>query len=151
MNSQAMMNLAVCYRKGLGVKKDIEQSKLWASKAAELDPNNMNAQMVQVDNMLENAMISQQESEYLAIFNRLNAVIQKDPTNRDAYYFMGFLFETGLGVSRDFKLAFLNYKKAADLNLIAALNKVGDYLYSGQGLEYSDVNSAINYYNEAST
>ena len=81
--------------------------------------------------MLEKAMISQQESDYLSIFNKLNAVIQKDPKNRDAYYFMGFLFETGLGVSRDFKLAFLNYKKAADLNLVAALNKVGDYLYSG--------------------
>jgi len=58
-------------------------------------------------------------------------VIQKDPKNRDAYYFMGFLFESGLGVSKDYKVAFLNYKKAADLNLKEALNKVGDYFYSG--------------------
>ena len=44
--------------------------------------------------------------------------ILKQEEKKEAYYYLGFLYENGLGVSKDYKIALQNYKKASDLGLI---------------------------------
>lgn len=54
---------------------------------------------------------------------------------KEAYYYLGFLYEYGLGVSIDYKLALSHYEAGASLGHLEAANKVGDFYFSGTGLD----------------
>ena len=58
---------------------------------------------------------------------------------KEGYFYLGFLYENGLGVQQDYKIALMYYKKANELGLVASKNKLGDFMFSGLGLEGQDI------------
>ena len=63
---------------------------------------------------------------------------------------LGYCFENGLGVTRDFNEALRWYRKAADLNEPMAMNNLGAWYEHGTGMSLGDdVKKAVEWYRKA--
>lgn len=76
-------------------------------------------------------------------------VMAKDGNRVEPYYYLGQLYEYGLGVDQDHTTSLRYYKKAAGLGFIKALTKCGDFLYSGKGCGKKDKSEAFKCYQKA--
>jgi TPR repeat protein len=65
--------------------------------------------------------------------------------NIESRYRLGILYQTGLGVRLNYKMAFIYLKQAADLNHFEAANLVGQLYQLGKGTK-KDIKKAIYYY-----
>ncbi len=59
---------------------------------------------------LEDAMHTNEEDQYAEAAYMFREAISLDPEYAEAYYYLGFLFEHGLGVDKDLKSAFRFYR-----------------------------------------
>lgn len=66
-------------------------------------------------------------------------------TNADAAYYMGHLYENGLGTEKDMSKAITAYADAAKKGSTLAMNYLGDMRYEGRGLD-KDMKLAIELY-----
>lgn len=65
----------------------------------------------------------------------LRRVLAEDPEHSDALYYLGFLYENGLGTDQDLKTSFNYYQKAvqaSDEQNAKAMYKLANILYSGE-------------------
>lgn len=65
----------------------------------------------------------------------LRRVLAEDPNHSDALYYLGFLYENGLGTDRDLKTSMTYYQKAVQQSgeqNAKAMYKLGNLLYSGE-------------------
>lgn len=94
---------------------------------------------------LEDATRSNDEDLYADAADLFRQVILKDPHHPEAYYYMGFLYENGLGVDKDAKSSFRSYRKAADLKHPKAWTKLGNFYSKGFGVR-RDFKNALEAY-----
>ena len=80
---------------------------------------------------LDNATRTDDEDQYAEAADLFREAISLDPEYEEAYYYMGFLFENGLGVDRDMKTAFRFYRKAGDLDHAKSWTKLGTFYAKG--------------------
>jgi TPR repeat protein len=65
----------------------------------------------------------------------LRRVLVEDNEHSDALYYLGFLYENGLGTDRDLKTSMRYYQKAVKASgeqNAKAMYKLGNFLYSGE-------------------
>jgi TPR repeat protein len=63
-------------------------------------------------------------------------------------YWLGLMYETGAGVGKDETEAFKWYRKAADVGVASAMNKLGVMYANGSGVG-KDTTEAIRWYRAA--
>jgi len=78
-----------------------------------------------------------------------STVLHKDPSKVEPYFYLGMLYENGLGVDQDHTTTLRYYKKAASLGYVKGYTKCGDLLYSGKGCGKRDKSEAIRCYQRA--
>ena len=127
-NAAAQNNLGLCYENAYGVFKDINQAIVWYKKAA--DQGNLNAQtaldrlqnnlspvpaptsIVDVAELVRQADTLYNNKQYDKAVSLYKQAAGQD--NAEAQRRLGFCYENGLGITKDFTQAKLWYKKAAD-------------------------------------
>jgi len=140
---KAFTNLGICYEKGKAVPKDLLKALEFYKIAAELRD---------VDGIfhlgyytLDNATRTNDEEQYAEAADLFREAISLDPEYAEAYYYMGFLFENGLGVDRDMKTAFRFYRKAGEIDHAKSWTKLGTFYAKGFGVTKNSKNSIIAY------
>lgn len=154
-NAKAIFNLGVCYERGNGVPVDLDRAKSYFKDSG--SRGDLDGKLFYAFYVLQDAAFAQSEQQYLEAFKFLNEIVSKDPTKKEAYFYLGFLYENGsyfifilgLGVPKEYKLALNYYDKAASLNHLQALVKVGDFYYVGAGELDQELNEAIKFYEMA--
>ena len=71
-----------------------------------------------------------------------------DAGQRDAIFFLGYMYERGLHVQIDYNKAMLLFRQAADLGCPTAMNNIGTMFERGLGVK-QDYKEAVNWYNKA--
>jgi TPR repeat protein len=97
---------------------------------------------------MDEASKTNEEERYAEAAELFRDALAVDPEYVEAYYYMGFLFENGLGVDRDMKTAFRYYRKAADLDHGKSWTKIGTFYAKGFGVN-RDPKAAIMAYEKA--
>ena len=104
----AVTNLGICYENGEGCEKDITMAKKCFEESAER--NNASANFFLGKYYLQQANISKKHEDYAEAARFFRTAIDLDADTREAYYYLGFLFQNGFGVDRDYKTALTYYK-----------------------------------------
>lgn len=84
---------------------------------------------------LKEAASQENEDVYQEANDMLRRVLVEDPEHSDALYYLGFLYENGLGTDQDLKTSFSYYQKAvqaSDEQNAKAMYKLANILYSGE-------------------
>ena len=122
-------NLGVCFEQGFGVEKDFEQAVQCYAEAADKKYAQGMHNLGYL--FLRKAKETNSVEYFEKAANWFRSAISEDQTLTDAYFYMGLLYEKGLGVDYNYQAAFRYYKKAAELGDKKAMKKCGDLLYSG--------------------
>lgn len=134
-NIDALNNLGICYEFGRGVAQD----KSKALEYYEKGKNNLNLDAT-LNYAILKIKIGIQENDHSCFsecFKLLQSSILIKKDNAEAYYYIGLLYEIGFDMFEDgniiqnIYLAFLNYKKSAELGSVKALTKLGLAIYNG--------------------
>ena len=140
-NSAAQKNLAICYKNGNGVVKDIKKAVWWWQKAA--DAGNSTAQ-----NSLAYRYFAGDDVEKdveKAVYWCQKAA---DAGYSAAQYRLAFCFLKGDGVEKDVEKAVYWWQKAADAGDSDAQNSLAFRYFKGDGVE-KDVEKAVYWWQKA--
>ena len=89
---------------------------------------------------------SKEKCDYKKAFEY--ATIAADNDEKDGYYVLGALYQSGWGVDKNVEIAFENYKMAAALGDERAMNQIG-YIFMGNEGYAENIEQAFYYFNEA--
>ena len=137
-DAAALEGLAVCYRDGIGVPRDVEAERDWLERAFEAA-------------FRKAELGSAVDASFVAFAFRDGRGVESNPEEAFAWsrraaeaglgvalYDVGFAFETGLGVERDERRAFEFYRRAADVENPDALCALGLALLYGRSFSEED-------------
>jgi len=156
-NAAGQNNLGLCYENGYGVTKDLNQAIAWYKKAA--DQGNLNAQAA-LDRLQNNpplkpvdvAVLVRQADKYsdngqydIAYPFYKQAA---DQGNAYAQFAIGYCYEEGMVVTKDYNQAVEWYQKAANQGYEGAQNRLGICYEEGKGVT-QDYNQAAYWYQKA--
>lgn len=153
-NLDAINNLGLCYEYGKGVEKNLEKAMIHYKQASDkLHPMALANQAI----LLVKLNTEQRKKDYKKAFKllQLSIYLEEDEHastsgNKDAFYYLGYLYENGFGVNTDPFLAFKNYKRAMKLGHVNAKTKVGLVMFNGlEGVIKKDEEGGIKLLNEA--
>ena len=85
---------------------------------------------------MKEATKQENENIYHEANDMLRRVLAEDPEHSDALYYLGFLYENGLGTDQDLKTSQKYYTKAVEVsseNNAKAMYKLANMLFSGEG------------------
>ena len=134
-NVEALINLGICFEYGHGVERNLIKAMDCYKEAGE--HNNPIALCNQAILLIKMDISQGTHVNFSESFKLLQLSTHLDKHNKDAYYYLGFLFEIGYDVFGDGNtiqnamMAFFYYKKAAELGHIKAKMKVGVAIYNG--------------------
>lgn len=134
-NVEALINLGICFEYGHGVERNLIKAMDCYKEAGE--HNNPIALCNQAILLIKMDISQGTHVNFSESFKLLQLSTHLDRHNKDAYYYLGFLFEIGYDVFGDGNtiqnamMAFFYYKKAAELGHIKAKMKVGVAIYNG--------------------
>lgn len=134
-NIDALNNLGICYEFGKGVEQNND-------KALELyyqgkEKGHLDAAINYAILKIKIAIKINNYSCFSECLKILQNVTLTNKNNPEIYYFMGLIYEIGIDLFEDGNiiknhyLAFLNYKKAAELNFGKAYTKLGICYFNG--------------------
>ena len=134
-NIDVLNNLGICYEYGRGVEQNyLEALKYYSLAKDRLNPDaTTNYAILKI----KIGIFSNNYSCFNECFKVLQNSLLLKKNNPNAYYYIGILYELGIDMFDDGNiiknpyLAFLNYKKAAELGYNKALTKVGIALFNG--------------------
>jgi hypothetical protein len=106
-NTEAVTNLGICYAKGVGCDKNMHLAINCFEEASQ--KGDLIAKYYLGYHYLYNATLTDKEEGYVKAANLFREVIAKNPTYSKAYYYLGFMFENGFGVEKDFKTSLIYY------------------------------------------
>ena len=135
-NEEAMINMGICYEYGRGVERNLIKAMDCYRRASEKS-NNPIAMCNEAILMIKMDISQGTNTNFGECFKLLQLSTRLDKENKEAYYYLGFLFEIGYDVFGDGNtiqnsmMAFFYYKKAAELGHIKAKMKVGVAIYNG--------------------
>mmetsp|Transcript_7202 Transcript_7202/g.6476 ORF Transcript_7202/g.6476 Transcript_7202/m.6476 type:complete len:442 (-) Transcript_7202:327-1652(-) len=145
---KAYTSLGICYETGRGAPKNLEKALEYYKLSSEAgDPDGL--YHLAYFKMEEAAREDNDTAKYEEAVELFREVKFKDPKNGDAYYYLGFFYESGFGVERDMETAFGYYSKAASLEVAKAWCKLGNFYSDGVGGVEADTNQALHCYLEA--
>jgi TPR repeat protein len=150
---KSLTNLGILYLKGIHVQKDLVNAKELFKKAASGDHPDIEAKFYLAYFKLKEASISQDEAKFEEVADELRYVLALDKNHSDANYYLGFLFENGLGTDKDLRSAFKHFKIAmqTDPNNSKAKVKVANFYMTGEGQVYPDKAGALDLYQQAAS
>lgn len=150
-NVDAMNNLGICYEYGRGTEKNLVKAMECYKKASE--KNHPIAMTNQGILLIKFNLSSNDDKDFKEAMRLLQLSVLLDEKNKEAYYYLGFLYENGYdGLSEDHDtrvpspyIAFLHYKQAAELGHTKSKLKVGVAIYNGiKGSFCPDESEGIN-------
>lgn len=144
-------NLGIMFLKGIHVSKDLVNAKELFKKAASGDQPDIEAKYYLAYFKLKEASMSQDESKFEEVADELRYILAINKKHSDAHYYLGFLYENGLGTDKDLRSALKHFQKAmeSDPNNSKAKYKVANYYMTGEGLSYPDKVKAFELYRQA--
>lgn len=111
-------HLGICYEKGRGTEKDLNKAMEYKkfiqfnfryySMAAEKGDVESIFHLAYIN--LDQASRNDDYDKYFEAANQFRDVVIKDPENGEAYYYLGFMYEHGLGTDKDLKTAYKYYE-----------------------------------------
>ena len=140
-NSAAQKNLAICYKNGNGVVKDIKKAVWWWQKAA--DAGNSTAQNSLAYRYFAGDGVEKDVEK--AVYWCQKAA---DAGYSAAQYCLAFCFLKGDGVEKDVEKAVYWWQKAADAGDSDAQNSLAFRYFKGDGVE-KDVEKAVYWWQKA--
>jgi len=140
-------NLGLCYEQGLGVEQDLEFAiKCYKESAEKKYPQAMfNLGYL----FLRKAKTTESVEEFEECAYWLRAAISEDATMAEPYFYLGFLFEKGLGVNYDLRVALGYYKEAGNRGYVPGIVKCGEILYERSELLGTEKEEGIKFYEMA--
>jgi TPR repeat protein len=81
-------------------------------------------------------------------YNYFRDMLVCDPHISETYFYLGHLYECGLGVSKDAKVSLTYFNKGAKLGNADCMNKIGDFYHSGYGVP-KNLQESIKWYIDA--
>ena len=145
--ARASNNLGMCYEQGVGVEKDIGEAYDCYLEAAN---QGFTQGMFNVAYLcLKKAESSSLNEDYEEAVYWFRRTLNNDPNYAEANFYLGFFFENGFGVDKDFHKALEYYKKADKQGFKKAAMKCGDLLLSQHELISSSKAEALVYYKKA--
>ena len=149
---KSLTNLGIMYLKGIHVQKDLVNAKDLFKRAAGGDQPDLEAKYYLAYYKLKEASMSQDQNKFEEVADELRFVLAQNKQHSDANYYMGFLYENGLGTDKDTKSALKHYKKAMefDTNNSKAKVKVANFHMTGDGGAFPDKMKGFQLYREAS-
>lgn len=148
--TKALTNLGIFYNRGIYVPKDAMIAKDLFKKAS--DKGDLDATFYVAYYKLKEASLSENDENYFESANLLRYVVAKEPEHVDANYYLGYIYENGLGVDRDMRSAYRHYKVSCDSSNNTnskALVKLGNLYFTGEGVGIQDKERAVEYYQRA--
>lgn len=100
---------------------------------------------------LKEAAKQENDNLYIESNDMLRMVLAEDPKHSDALYYLGFLYENGLGTDKDLKTCQNYYSKAVEVSDEKngkAMYKLANMIYSGDAtgiINKGDILSLSNY------
>ncbi|KAJ3122940.1 hypothetical protein HK100_011787 [Physocladia obscura] len=143
----AQFCVALCYYNGIGTAKDKEldtNAYVWCQRAA---VQGQAGAMNMLGNLHTEGAGGAQRIPALGLRWYIRAAEQRDAA---AIYNIGTLFERGLGIERDTRIAAEWYTRAAVFGSINAHNVLGIFREQGVGLQ-QDASAAVHHYRTAAT
>lgn len=138
-----MFNLGLCYSKGFLETTDRDKAKKLFKRAAELGDHY--SKLFYVDMLLNGDTSNCSEDELYEANKFCREMIAEEEERAEAYYFLGIMYEAGLGAPQEPKTSLLYFLKAAKLNYVHAVIKLADCYRTGFGVEM-DYKEALRYY-----
>ena len=149
--------LGICYANGVGVEKDAREAAYWFRKAADqgyLEAKKALEELSKVRIISENQPMTVSTQQFLKDYKaeRYSAaaklIKQIDCDNAEVQFNLGYMYEYGKGVAKNYEEALKWYRKAANQNLAAAQFNIG-YMYAeGKGVDKS-MSEAVRWYRKA--
>ena len=153
-NLDALNNLGICYEYGRGIQQSFAKAMECYKKAS--DKNHPPSYVNQAILLIKLNISNGKDNDYRKAYHLLQLYLNYDNKNAEVYYYIGFLYEIGFDVFDDGNkiqnpyMAFLHYKRAAELNLTKAKTKVGVAIYNGiEGVFAHDDKAGIDLLKEA--
>jgi TPR repeat protein len=143
---KSFANIGICYEKGRGVPHDMMKARLHFELAAEMGDTDGKYNLGYI--LLKTGSLHDSEEDYNRAANYFREVIAEDHYYSDAHYYLGFMFENGLGTDKDLKTAFKYYSQAARLDNGKAYCKIGNFYKYGIAVGV-DKKEAIRAYEKA--
>ena len=140
-NSAAQKNLAICYKNGNGVVKDIKKAVWWWQKAA--DAGNSTAQNSLAYRYFAGDGVEKDVEKAVYWWQKA-----ADAGYSAAQYCLAFCFLKGDGVEKDVEKAVYWWQKAADAGDSDAQNSLAFRYFKGDGVE-KDVEKAVYWWQKA--
>lgn len=133
-NKDAMKELAYKYEHGDGIEKNIEKAYKIYNELA----NNYNDFQSKLNicymYYFGNDYIKQ---DFHVAFKKFNEIKNQD-INGDILYYLGYMFDNGLGINKDEEIAFEYYKKSAKKGFTFAEYSLGQAFLQGRGIKAND-------------
>ncbi|KAL7720439.1 Protein kinase domain-containing protein [Entamoeba marina] len=154
-NLHAQLKLIKCYWRGIGTRRNLEETKSWCQKALKNSESNEVAhEKLKIDAHLQYLTILKEISfqhKDICIHEDVSKLIETiENTNYpDVLYELGLCYHNNILVEKDINKAIEYYERAANLNNSNALYNLGIIFSNGDGIE-KDINKAIDYYERAS-
>ena len=153
-NLDALNNLGICYEYGRGIQQSYAKAMECYKKAS--DKNHPPAFVNQAILLIKLNISNGKDQDYRRAYHLLQLYLNYDNMNPEVFYYIGFLYEIGFDVFDDGNkiqnpyMAFLHYKRAAELNLTKAKTKVGVAIYNGiEGVFAHDDKAGVDLLKEA--
>jgi TPR repeat protein len=136
-NTVAMRNLALMYRRGIGIKQtDVIKTIAWYTKAAELGDSDAMTELAAL-------YLGNEHTDY----EKAKELCRKaaEQNNSNALCEMGWMFTEGIGVSMNYAVAMDYYVGAANKGNTTALNAIANAYKNGYGIN-QNYTEAFNLY-----
>lgn len=140
---KAMFNLGLCYSQGFLKSTDQNKAKELFRRAAQL--GDFYSKLFYVDLLLNGDTSNCTEDDLVEANKFCREMIAEEEERAEAYYFLGVMYEGGLGAPQEPKTALLYFLKAAKLNYAHAVIKLADCYRTGFGVE-QDYKEAMRFY-----
>ena len=147
-NIDALNNLGICFEYGKGVEQNNEKALELYKKGKE--QNHRDATVNYAILKIKIGIKNNNYSCFGECFRILENNILINKKNPEVYFFLGLMYEIGIDLFEDGNiiknsyLAFLNYKKAAELDYPKACTKLGICLLNGiNGVVPSNIKASI--------
>ena len=147
-NIDALNNLGICFEYGKGVEQNNDKALELYKKGKE--QNHRDATVNYAILKIKAGIKNNNYSCFSECFRILENCILVNEKNPEIYFFLGLMYEIGIDLFEDGNiiknsyLAFLNYKKAAELDYPKACTKLGICLLNGiNGVVPSNIKASI--------
>eukprot|EP00475_Leptophrys_vorax_P030698 TRINITY_DN46198_c0_g1_i1.p1 TRINITY_DN46198_c0_g1~~TRINITY_DN46198_c0_g1_i1.p1 ORF type:complete len:334 (-),score=80.02 TRINITY_DN46198_c0_g1_i1:128-1129(-) len=143
---EALYRIGAAYEKGKGTKRNLK--KAWESFAKAGDAFHAKS-ITKMGNFHEKKLVDRSSNEEAFRLYKMAAEMPQNP-DPEAYYYLGLCYSGGIGTTKDPKLAFEAFEKAAKARIPRGICNLAFCYENGNGVK-KDVREAAELYEEAAS